>query len=170
MRHRTVFYVPFMILCLVLTGCTGSDSNLNEADSSYAVETGTDKSNCSFEMINFDGANKVYILNGINGQEVTVTETEKIEQITSLISGISGSDGVSSQGYNGYLYLVEIYSDETLLFKIVFTGNEGDKQYFNYGIYETSTVNGKVFEYPGRYVMEGTDSNSLQQVFGELFE
>ena len=139
-------------------------------DTIQGTEISGDKSSCSFKYVNFDGADSIRILNGANGQEVIVTEPAKIEQITWLISRISGSDGVSSRGHSGYLYHVKIYSADSLLFEITFVGNEGDKQYFNYGIYETEYVNGKVNEYAGRYVMEGADTNSLELVFGVLFK
>lgn len=70
-----------------------------------------------------------------NGADTVITDPDALREIISFISQVEGTNPISSKGYYGGSYEVQIIFDKKPIFSIGF----GDDETFNYGEYEDSS-------------------------------
>ncbi|MDD4774294.1 MAG: hypothetical protein PHZ09_11960 [Eubacteriales bacterium] len=117
-----------------------------------------------FADYDFGGVTSAELIDGTNGERVTIDDAEAVGSIIAYLKTVAGDNPVSARGYYGFYYSVVLYNGAQSVFKIVFLpGNNREEYAFTFGWYETVGN----FDYPCRYIMTGGDD--FPAVLGGFF-
>ena len=119
-----------------------------------------------FSDYDFPSVDLIVIKDSRTGETVRVEDADKIDRIISFIRTISGSSPVSSRGYSGGYFYLELFSEDSEVFEIGFVDGDSGGPVFTYGVFEEA--NG--FRYPCRYRMTGCKLEDVIGFFPAFFE
>lgn len=99
------------------------------------------------------GVTEVRLRNLHNGEDTSITDSAAIDSILSFLSNVKGANAVSSKGYYGGCYEIQIWSGTENVFHMGF----GDDESFHYGDYGDG--------YPTRYELQGVSREDVIRLF-----
>ena len=104
----------------------------------------------------YTGITEIRLRNLHNGAYTTITDHDVIQLISDFIARVQGTNPMSSKGYYGGCYNIEMYNGTEKVFSIGF----GDDESFNYGDYGDG--------YPTRYDLRGVTREELIRFFSRF--
>ena len=104
----------------------------------------------------YAGITEIRIRNLHNGSDSTITNQDEIQLISDFIARVQGTNPMSSKGYYGGSYSLDIYNGSNKIFSIGF----GDDESFNYGDYGDG--------YPTRYDLRGVTREEVIRFFSQF--
>ena len=118
--------------------------------------------------IDFSLVNRIVITNGTTGEVKylnTYSDKTGFNGVINAIKSIKATDPVSSRGYYGFTYPVELYYDYQTFFSFSLCP-EADGASIICGYYET--VGG--FDYPARYKLTNPTYEKFDELLGKYFK
>lgn len=114
----------------------------------------------SFGVYDLEGENagitEIRIRNLHNGDYTTITDQYEIQLISDFIAQVHGENPMSSKGYYGGCYEVQMYNGSEKVFGFGF----GDDESFNYGMHSDG--------YPMRYELRGVNREDVIRFFSRF--
>ena len=122
----------------------------------------------SLSVIDFSLVDHIVVTNGQTGKKAYLRpyfNKESYYAVLDVIKTIKATDPVSSRGYYGFTYHVELYYDYQPIYSFSLCP-EGDGASITCGYYETVGN----FDYPARYKLTAPDYDSLAAVLANCFK
>ena len=140
LMNRKISIIILCVLLFAFVGCT---------------------KNTVFFDFDFKIVDSISIKDGHNGEEVLVTDEKIINEITDFLSTIKGKNKQSSEGYSGFSFEVNCFSNGEEVFSIGFS----DDNAFNYG----KSLNPDEI-YLDRYDFDGTTTEQVIEFFKPYYD
>ena len=138
---------------------------LNEIDQAHP-ETADNKLDLSKSDLSF--VDRIVITDGSTGEKYYMSYLSNrsgFSEVYNAIKSIKATDPVSSRGYYGFTYHVELYYDYQTVFSFSICP-EADGASITCGYYETVGS----FNYPARYKLTNPSYQKLDEVLGKYFK
>ena len=122
----------------------------------------------SLSVIDFSLVDRIVVTNGATGERAYLNKAldkANFKKILDVVKQIEATDPVSSRGYYGFTYHVELYYDYQPIYSFSLCP-EGDGASITCGYYETVGN----FDYPARYKLTAPDYDSLAAVLANCFK
>ncbi len=174
--------VLFIIVLVLLTSCdkqdeispsvqsnnnviptTEHDVKSNETDASTDISTSVIQHIVFSDMIS-SNIDRIIMISGSTGEKVELKAPETIAPILEVVKCIEGINPISSRGYYGFTYRIELFSNETeiLTFSVCPTELGG---IIYYGLYESVGAH----NYPGRYELTNCTYERIDEILKNYF-
>ena len=122
----------------------------------------------SLSVIDFSLVDRIVVTNGATGERAYLNKAldkANFKKILDAVKQIEATDPVSSRGYYGFTYHVELYYDYQPIYSFSLCP-EGDGASITCGYYETVGN----FDYPARYKLTEPDYDRLAEILANCFK